>query len=168
MIYADDLRISKEELSDCVQATQEPVLTTSQLERLLKKHQRFMPYGVSTLFRVNDRVVPTVKTGRVYRCFQGGTTDIVEPTWIIYGQRTYIGQRFQDGDPTLGVIWMDDGPDDASFFDVNGAAHDGWLLKASILQQQFNVSSAEQSFQLRQQFENAQSMASMFAPMFVI
>ena len=165
---ADDLQKSKIALVAYAQADLEPTLSTGDIERLLQKHQRFGLYSISTLYNVNDRVVPTTRTGRVYKCTQSGTSDVTEPVWYQTYIRPYYGQIFMDGDPVLGVIWSDDGPDDDSYFDITGAAHDAWLQKAARLQQQFNVSSAGQSFALKQQYDNALSMAALYSPQFII
>lgn len=119
------------ELTRLAQSDSCPALTNDEQIDILAKYKRGDLWIASTARQIGDVIVPTAsrRTGHRYRADrftapgtnqQNGTT---EPVWS-----TTRDAEHTDGN----VIWVEDGWDwDARLWDLNAAAEEAWLVKAS-------------------------------------
>lgn len=102
-----------------------PIVSTSVLENLVSATARHTARANSTAYYVNNRVVPAVENGRVYKCVVPGTSDASAPIWPEAGEAK-TGQIVKDGT----VEWMDHGPRYSESYDLNAAIRAVWIYKA--------------------------------------
>jgi hypothetical protein len=106
-----------------------PTLTDSDIDQLHDLGRRvdylgntidtYEAWESTTAYAVGDRVVPSEIDGASFVCSTAGTTGASEPTWA-------------DGVTDGSVVWAED--ESAAWiptYDLNLAAAEGWLSKAS-------------------------------------
>lgn len=148
-------------LSKLTAATTAPLLSGTDLERLLDDHARASEWTAETAYAVDARVVTTDRNGRLYRCVIAGESDTEEPVW---GTGHYLGRELGDGDD---LVWRDEGPAFGEIYDLNASAQAGWLEKAAATADLIFTSDRGQVLSLQQQHEHCKRMAAKYAPVFI-
>jgi hypothetical protein len=137
---------------------EEPVLSEDQLYRLLDRAARATVWTASTAYAYGDVVVPTTRQGHRYRVVEAGTSDATEPDWTTVPG--YAGGFQTDG----GVIWQEDGLHYLDLWDVDQAAHEGWLLKAAMAAGNYEFTEAGLNLKRQQVVQHCRQMALTWAP----
>lgn len=143
-------------LSEKLAPEAEPVLTDEQLYRLLDRAAVATVWTVSTAYAYGDVILPTVRNGHRYRVVEPGTSDSTEPDWgtLQAGYQT-------DGDD---LIWQEDGRDYADLWDIDRAAHEGWLLKAALAATDYEFTDSGLNLKRQQVAAGCRAQARVYAP----
>ena len=131
-----------------------PVITTD-LSEILDSFLRARYWEASTAKVVGDVVLPTTANGHRYICTEAGTTGTTEPVWP-----TRQGSSIADGTGTTGMLWTEDGPAYENPYDIRGAIHAAWMLKAS----RASVLYSDDAGQREQVYKHCMEMAKQYAP----
>ena len=135
-------------LKRTVQAGIEPILTDVEIDEILADHLRYSDYVAATAYVVGNRV--RLSNGRIYRCIVAGTSAAsgLGPEWPD-APYAHTGQTFDDG--TGDLRWQDDGADSIGAYDLGGATHDAWMLKAAKVAANVDFSADGQSIKASQE-----------------
>lgn len=158
---------ARQELEDRTAASIFPTLTPDEITALLENSRRpdiggvapdyDFPWEPLTIYVVGDTVVPTSRTGHVYKVTDPGTSGAVEPTWP-----TGTGQTV-----TLdGVTYAESNIDTtywAPTYDLNSAASLGWRKKAGKVSNRHTFGSNQGNYNPEQVFKHCMDMADHFA-----
>lgn len=117
-------------LTRWVQPDTAPELTQTEIESTLDDNRRASVWAASTAYVPGSVIVPTVKTGRRYRCIVGGTSGATEPFTGSERWPTADGARVTEGDSSPQLTWQEDGPEYTSLYDIRQAAYECCDLKA--------------------------------------
>ena len=113
----------------------------------------------STDYVVGDVIQPTVRNGRWYRCCVAGTSSATEPTWPRYPYGYYYF-----GSGSTEPKFDDAGPDwNGRLYDIRGAIHDAWSLKASKASHLVTQSAGNARIEAGALHENCRARAKEFA-----
>ena len=158
-------------LKRMVAATQDPTIDDDDLTEILLRFRRAVVWSASTAFAVNDRVFSTAENGRYYICVTAGTTDDTEPDWPVQfiplrRQIQPITRIVTVSDGT--VIWQDDGPANATPWDLGGAARSAWLEKAGMVAHLFDFKDDIKQVSLEQRHKHCLDMAARYAPKYIV
>ena len=145
-------------LTFMVAASSEPTLSETDLAELLAETKRFNFWAASTAVVVGAVYQPTTANGHRYVCVRDGMTDTTQPTWP-----TRRDGRVSDGT----AMWQEAGPQYAEQWDLQRAAHWGWMHKAAMIAGDYNFSVDGQSFSRDQAVEHCLAMAAQFAPVVI-
>jgi hypothetical protein len=150
-------------LSRMVAAEIEPRLDENELKDLLADARRYESWGAESSVGVGDKIAPTARNGRLYRCALAGTTGTTEPVWVSCGTTYYSGYLFTDGT----ARWEDAGPLPPQAWDLNAAAEAGWKRKAALASEMVTTGSGPDRLALEQVYDHCLKMAARFGPVFV-
>lgn len=154
-------------LSDLVAATVFPVLSSAQIDRLLRAARRTDDYGwrsswdeewaPATVYALNHVIVPITRNGHVYIVTVAGTSGAVEPTWPVTVQGTVAlnGVTYQEVTSFLSV-WY-------GSWDLFRAAAEGWRIKAGMVSNRHAFGSNGGNYNPEQLFEHCNKMAEYYA-----
>lgn len=164
MSDANDRTSARAELVSLVQPTASPALSESgganDVDTILDRHRRATTWSAETEYVVGNVVMPTARNGRRYICVRGGTSGEDEPeSWPLRQ-----GGKLAEGDSDPQLLWAEDGPGFDNIYDVRGAAHEAWLLRATRSAGKFDISIGGQRFNRSQVYEHCMKMAASFAP----
>lgn len=138
----------------------QPTLTTPEVEGIVDSCVKATIWTVNTAYEVGAVILPTVRNGRRYICVQGGTSHAAtEPEW---SDRLYSTIEDGSSDPVL--TWREDGPDFANVFDVRGAIHTAWMLKAAKASLSVDVQQQVGGIKASQIHDHCLKMAEKYAP----
>jgi hypothetical protein len=129
----------------------EPVLDEFDLNTILDNNKHGKMWAADTAFAYDDRVIPLTRNGHVYRVTEAGTTGATEPVWP-----TEYGDTLIDGSVTFEEYAEHMG----SIYDIRGAIHEAFLLKAS---KATETNSGDETAL----FKNAEEMARKYAPVLI-
>lgn len=158
---------AREILEDMVASTVFPQLSADQITRLIRRSRRLdaslrLPdddteWAATTVYSVDDVVVPTVRNGRAYKVTVGGTSGATEPAWPVTdgGTVTLDGVTYEEGNGTLSV-WAGD-------WDLNRAARDGWRIKAGMVTNRHAFGSNAGNYNPEQIFAHCNQMAEYYS-----
>lgn len=135
----------------------DPPLTVDELTSCLQESARAKVWTANAVVAVGDRVV--TGNGRTYRCILGGTSGSAFPLVIV----TSDAYPITDG----GARWRDAGPAHKEIYDVRGAAHRAWLLKAGKAAERITFSADNQRFELSNLQAQCLKMAAKYLPVVV-
>jgi hypothetical protein len=145
------------------EANDAPQVSDTDIRDIVQTRARYGARTASAPVNAGQRIAPG--NGRVYRCFIAGTTAAgtdgdpapVFPT----GRYAVSGYRLKDGS----VYWEDAGPAHAKNYDLNGALHDAWMLKAARTAKLMNVANGPDKTNLSERHEHCKAMAAQYAPL---
>jgi hypothetical protein len=134
-----------------------PALTSDQVMDLVRKNMRASVWTPNTEYKVGDVVQPTVPNGHFYRRIVAGQSPTGEPVWTLKTGWTLYEERK--------VVWVECGDDpDGNIYNTRNAIHSAWLLKASIVAKDFDVSIEGQKWNRSQIYQNCLEMAKAWSP----
>jgi hypothetical protein len=150
---------AREEVERKAQTSLDPVLTPDEVEAILAGHLRYATWAAETAYAFGDVVVPATRTGQKFRAVQGGTSGATPPfsTTGTYNPFT----RISDGST---LVWEEDGRDFGSPYDIRGAVHAAWELKAAKASDRIQFSADGGSFHEQQTLETCLKMVQRYAP----
>ena len=154
--------VDEEALQDCIEQLRKyadvdclPIIDDC-LPEIAAKRKLAQVWEPSTAYVVGDVIQPTVRNGHWYKCYRAGTSDTTEPVW---STRTY--SRYTETDT---VIWEECGSDwKGKLYDVRGAIHDAWSLKASKASHLVTQSAGNARIEAGALHENCRARAKEFA-----
>lgn len=138
----------------------QPTLTTPEVEGIVDSCVKATIWTANTAYEIGAVILPTARNGRRFVCVQRGTSHATtEPTWTVQ-----LYAEYQDGasDPVL--TWREDGPDFANVFDIRGAIHTAWMLKAAKANHLYSTSQGNSKFEHQQVYEHCLEMAAKYLP----
>lgn len=129
------------------------------LEAVLDARKRADTWAAATAYTYGQVVLPTVRNGHRYRCVQAGTSGATEPVWL-----KSQGEQQSDGTSSPVLTWEEAGPDFDNVYDIRGAIHDAWMLKAVKASLSVDMSQQVGGIQASQVYDHCVEMARKFAP----
>lgn len=142
------------------QTTIQPTLSTPEVEGIVDSCVKATIWTVNTPYAFGAVILPTVRNGRRYICIQSGTSDATtEPEWS-----SQLYSTIQDGNSDPVLTWREDGPDFANVFDVRGAIHTAWTLKAAKASLSVDVQQQVGGLKASQIYDHCLDMAAKYAP----
>lgn len=133
----------------------DPALTTDELEDLIDRSARAVTWTAATAYDYGTLVVPTARNGHHYKVIEAGTSGTTEPDWL-----TETDAIQNDGT----AWWQEAGSDWPDLWDLDAAAYEGWLLKASRAAAAYNFTADGQTFNRGSLVEHCERMAARWAP----
>lgn len=131
------------------------------LDAILDAHKLASTWANNTAYVYGDVVMPTVRNGHRYMCIQAGTSEALlanEPEWPTGMQETITEGA---SDPLL--MWQEAGPEFESIYDVRGAAHQAWTVKAGRVAHLYATRQSGGGYEQQQVLENCVKMANSFS-----
>jgi hypothetical protein len=148
-----------ERLRGMVAASEAPALTEDELSETLASAVRVHAWAAGAVFLSGDLVLPSAfdpeAEGALYVATQAGICSDTEPAW----PSTPYTDVFS-GCVAFRLLGRYDGCQ----WDLEGAAHEGWLRKAGKVAGRHDFKDGDQSFTLSQQYDHCVAMADHFAP----
>ena len=135
---------------------EEPVLSDEDLYGLLDRAAVATVWTAATAYSYGDVILPTTRDGHRYRVVTPGTSDSTEPTW-----NTEQAGYTTDGDD---LVWQEDGRQYSDLWDIDRAAHEGWLLKASLAASDYEFTDSGLNLKRQQVAAGCRAQAKCFAP----
>ena len=148
------------ELADLVAVDKYPKLPEEDLIRILNKTRRWTVWAAASVYEEGDRIVPTKRTGRQYRCIAGGTSGETEP---IFGS-----SRYAITDGVDGLRWSDAGPASRAAYDLIAAAQAAWTKKAALVAADHDFKDKDATYTKSQVYDHCVQMANSFVPAFIV
>lgn len=111
-----------------VAANQWPKLSDPEIQTIIERNTKFVTWTPNTAYAPGSVVVPTVRTGVLWRCTNAGTSGATEPEWQgIFDPQYYWW--FQDND----IWWSANGPDTSpELYNLRQAKYECWMRKAGM------------------------------------
>lgn len=158
---------ARAKLEDLVAASTFPALDADTITRELRDARRVdqnlrLPsddteWAASSAIAVDDVVVPTIRTGRVYRVsVSDGTTGTVEPVWptTAGGSVTADGVTYVESTDSLSV-WE-------PTYDLYRAAANLWQIKAGLVSNRHAFGSNAGNYNPEQVYQHCLEMAALY------
>jgi hypothetical protein len=155
-------------LSDLVAATVFPTLDAAQLDRLLRDARRvdtegYLPsddteWAPTTVYALDDLVVPILRNGHVYRVTTAGTSGVTEPVWPVEvgSVVTLDGVEYtEDNAAQTTGIWT-------GTWDFNRAAAEGWQIKAGMVTNRHAFGSNQGNYNPEQVYDHCMKMVEFY------
>lgn len=152
-------------LERLVAATTPPTLDSNEISALLAAYALTdnagatyagdVAWSASMALAVGDRVVPSLRTGKVYEVTASdGTAGTEEPSWPDSGSVTADGVTYERAvdDP---AAWQPS-------YALAAAAAEGWRVKAGLVSDRFRFADEGDSYDRQQIFEHCVRMAEMY------
>lgn len=136
---------------EAAQCAVEPVIGNDEVARIVDQCRLATYWQAGATYQAGDVVMPTTLNGHRYRAMTGGASGATEPVWPL-GQAA----RIRDG----AAVWIEDGPDYASAYDVAWAIHLVWVRKAAKSSALYGSGNAH----LDQVFDHCRKMAELTKP----
>lgn len=99
-----------------VQPTVPPVISTSDLQAILRSTAYGTIWTAETVYYYGDVILPTVRNGHSYVVTVAGTSAATEPDWPLYAS-SILSEG--ESDPLL--TWQENGPDFSNLYNVRKA-----------------------------------------------
>lgn len=151
----DDRTVAMQQLIGAVQPETAPTLNEEELGEILDQCLRATYWLPSETHRHGAAVMPSVFNGHRYRADKSGVSASTEPNWPL-GQ----GAKVRDGE----VVWIEDGPDYVSAYNVELAIHLAWQRKLAKASNCTDWKAGGISNSGSQVFENLEKMVRMTQP----
>ena len=148
------------ELADLVAVDKYPKLTTDDQIRILNKARRWTVWAAASVYEEGDRIVPTKRNGRQYRCIMGGTSGETEPSFGSF--------RASNSDGEDGLQWQDAGPASREPYDLIAAAQLAWTKKAALVAADHDFKDKDAMYTKSQVYDHCVQMANSFVPAFIV
>jgi hypothetical protein len=151
-------------------ADQDPALEDDELLDILTATQRYQVYTANTEYAVDDAVIlsGSAYNGRCYICRVGGTSAATNPPTWPNGLCAVMAQRIADNNEGGTVVWEDDGPAWPEIYDLDAAAHNAWMRKATIASERIPIQDRDVKINQDAVYGHCLEMAARFAPYFVV
>jgi len=116
----NDRTVAMEQLIGAVQPETAPALSDEDLNAIIDQCLRATYWLPNETHRAGALVMPSVSNGHRYRADKSGVAASTEPNWPLAQ-----GAKIRDGE----VVWIEDGPDYISAYNVELAIHLAWARK---------------------------------------
>jgi len=142
---------------DC-SASVYPQLDSTSLSRIVDQCEDYTVWTASTAYNVDDVVVSSPFTGRMYRCVKPGTSGTTNP-FPDAPSLYQTGCVFGD---SADIYWVDCGSASKHRWNVKRGASMGWRQKASMVAQLLQVKDGQQDLQLGNLYKQCLDMANKY------
>ena len=103
------------------------------VEDIVKRHRQAKFWAANTAYVAGDVIEPVTANGRRYVVVVGGTSGATEPVWPVYyyDHAPVMRIGYGWGDLVSGTATLRDAGASQGLYNLRGAVHECWELKAS-------------------------------------